>query len=290
VRYAFIKQHSTGNYPVRFLCKICQVSSSGYYEWLNRKESPRTKENRALTVRVRALFAESDSTYGAIRICRELKKQGVNCSKNRIARIMRHENLVSVHRKKFRPCTTNSKHRLPVAPNVISQDFSASAPNEKWGGDITYIPTAEGFVYLAVILDFFSRKIVGRAIGDSLHATLCCDALKMALLRRQPPKNLVHHSDRGVQYASAAYTKIIHENNFTQSMSRTGNCYDNAMVESFFHSLKVERVNRRNYQTKKEALIDITDYIENWYNQKRSHSSLDYVSPTEYESQYQLAA
>ena len=127
-------------------------------------------------------------------------------------------------------------------------------------------------------------------MGDSLHATLCCDALKMALLRRRPPKNLVHHSDRGVQYASAAYTKIIHENNFTQSMSRTGNCYDNAMVESFFHSLKVERVNRRNYQTKKEALIDITDYIEYWYNQKRSHSSLDYVSPTEYESQYKLAA
>jgi len=203
---------------------------------------------------------------------------------------MREANLASVHKQKFRPCTTNSKHRLPVAPNVISQDFSTSAPNEKWGGDISYIPTAEGFLYLAIVLDFFSRKVVGRAAGDSLESSLCCDALNMALLRRNPPSELIHHSDRGIQYASAVYTKILQENNFTQSMSRTGNCYDNAMVESFFHTLKVERVNRKNYQTKKEALDDIIDYIENWYNQKRSHSSLDYVSPTEYETQYQLAA
>ena len=290
MRYAFVKRHSTRSYPVRFLCEICKVSSSGYYEWLSRKESARSRENRALTVQIRALFEESDSTYGAIRIRRELKKQGAKCGKNRVARIMRKESLVSVHRKKFHPCTTNSKHRLPVAPNIVSQDFSASAPNEKWGGDISYIPTGEGFLYLAVILDFFSRRVVGRAAGDSLESSLCCNALNMALLRRNPPSKLIHHSDRGVQYASAAYTKILRENNFTQSMSRTGNCYDNAMVESFFHTLKVERVNRRNYQTKKKALDDITDYIENWYNKKRSHSSLDYVSPTEYENQYQLAA
>lgn len=290
MRYAFIKRHSGQRYPVRFLCEICRVSSSGYYDWLSREEPLRRKANRALGVKVRALFEESDSTYGAIRIHRELKKQGEKCSKNRVARIMRKEKLVSVHKKKFRPCTTNSSHRLPVAANVIDQDFAASKPNEKWGGDITYIPTAEGFLYLAVVLDFFSRKIVGRAAGDSLEATLCCEALNMALLRRNPPDEIIHHSDRGVQYASSQYTQILRDNKFIQSMSRTGNCYDNAMVESFFHSLKVERVKRRNYKTKKEALLDVIEYIENWYNQKRSHSSLDYVSPTEYEAQYLLAA
>jgi putative transposase len=266
------------------------VSSSGYYEWLSRKESLRGKENRVLTVKIRALFNESDSTYGAIRIHRELKKQGVQCSRNRVARIMRKEGLVSVHKKKFRPCTTNSKHRLPVAPNVIKQDFSATKPNQKWGGDISYIPTAEGFLYLAIVLDFFSRKVVGRAAGDSLQSSLCCEALTMALLRRRPPAKLIHHSDRGVQYACAAYTSLLKQHKFTQSMSRTGNCYDNAMVESFFHTLKVERVNRRNYQTKREALDDIINYIENWYNKKRTHSALDYLSPTQYEAQYKFAA
>ena len=290
MKYSFIKKHRGRNFPVRFLCQVCKVSSSGYYDWLGRRESSRARENRALTVEIRALFEESDSTYGAIRIYRELKKQGRKCSKNRVARIMRREGLVSVHKRKFRVCTTDSKHSLPVAQNIIDQDFSTLAPNRKWGGDITYVRTDEGFLYFAIVLDFYSRKIVGRAGGDSLHASLCCDALKMALLRRNPPSELIHHSDRGVQYASAEYTDLLTQRKFTQSMSRKGNCYDNAMVESFFHTLKVERVNRKHYATRQEALDDITDFIENFYNIKRSHSSLDYVSPTEYETQYKLAA
>lgn len=197
---------------------------------------------------------------------------------------------LSSQAKEYRPCTTDSKHRLPVAENVLAQDFSTSAPNEKWGGDITYVSTAEGFLYFAVILDFFSRKVVGRAGGDSLHSRLCCDALKMALLRRRPPSEIIHHSDRAVQYASAEYTQLVRENAFTQSMSRKGNCYDNAMVESFFHTLKVELVNRKRYATRQEALDDITDYIENFYNVRRIHSSLDYCSPNEYQTQCRIAA
>ena len=266
------------------------MSSSGYYSWLRRGESQRLWSNRVLGVEIRSIFSETDGTYGAIRTHRELRKNGIICGKNRVARIMQAEKLVSIHKKKFKPCTTDSKHLLPVAPNVIEQDFTADQPNTKWGGDITYIPTQEGFLYLAIILDFFSRKVIGRAAGDHLRAELCCEALKMALLRRRSPKNIVHHSDRGAQYASDKYSLILKQNNFIQSMSRAGNCYDNAMVESFFHTLKVERVNRRNYRTKKEALDDVIDFIENFYNTKRSHSSLDYVSPDEYELLHKLAA
>lgn len=287
--YAFIKRHSV-EFPVNLLCEVCKVSSSAYYDWLKGGDSNRTKANRAFTVRIKAIFEESDSTYGAIRIERELRKQGIYCSKNRVARIMRKEGLVSVHRKKFRVCTTNSKHNLKVADNIIEQDFEATSPNQKWGCDITYVKTREGFLYLAIVLDLYARKVVGWAMGDSLHAVLCCDALKMALLRRNPPEKLIHHSDRGVQYACSEYTALLRQRKFTQSMSRTGNCYDNAMVESFFHTLKVERVNRKNYANRLEAKNCIIDYVENFYNYKRSHSSLDYVSPTEYEDQYKLAA
>ena len=277
-------------YSVEFMCKVFNVSRSCYYEWLTGKESQRTKENRVLSVKIKATYNESQQTYGAIRVHKELQDDGIKCSRNRVARIMRKENIQSVHRTKFKVCTTNSKHTLPVADNVINQNFTATAPNQKWGADITYIKTGEGFIYLAIVLDFFSRKIVGWAVSDSLHSDLCCNALKRALTRRNPPQELIHHSDRGVQYASSDYRQILINSKFSQSMSRKGNCYDNAMVESFMHTLKVERVNRRNYLNKLSARLDLADFIENFYNHKRKHSSIDYLSPVLYEAMLRKVA
>ena len=274
------------------LCKVCQVSRSGFYEWKNRQGqvSARLSKERSLTVKIGAIFEESEQTYGAIRMTRQLKKDGERVNKKRVARIMRINDYKAIHQAKFKPCTTDSKHDLKIAPNVVNQDFTTTAVNQKWGCDITYIRTQEGWVYLAIVLDFYSRKIVGWAFDTSLHATLACSALKMALLCRRPPGSLIHHSDRGIQYASLEYTRLIQNHNFTQSMSRKANCYDNAMVESCFHSIKTERVNRRKYQNAKHAIDDVTDYIVNWYNCKRLHSSLDYCSPNEYELLNRLVA
>lgn len=278
------------SYKIGFLCRICRVSRSGFYEWLRRRESPRCSENRALGVEIAAIHRESRKSYGAIRVYKELKIRGKTCGKNRVARLMKQAGLKSVHKCKFRVCTTNSKHEFPVAANVLQQDFSAAAPNQKWGCDITYIPTAEGWLYLAIVLDFYSRKIIGWAFSDSLHASLCCSALKMALFRRKPAGELIHHSDRGVQYASSEYGALIKSSSFIQSMSRTGNCYDNAMVESCIHTIKVECTHQRKYETRSQARNDVVDYIEHFYNAKRLHSALDYVSPVQYEANYSLAA
>lgn len=277
-------------FPIQILCRMCRVSRSGYYEWQGREESKRTKENRALSVEICSIHKESRKSYGAIRVHKELEFRGKKCSKNRVARLMKEEELKSVHRRKFRVCTTDSKHNLPVAQNVLEQDFSATRPNEKWGCDITYIPTEEGWLYLAVVLDFFSRKIVGWATSDSPNASLCCQALKMALIRRNLPSELIHHSDRGVQYASSEYCSLLKERHFTQSMSRKGNCYDNAMVESFMHTLKVECTHQTKYFSRQQARIDLINYIENFYNSTRRHSALDYLSPLLYEANLKLVA
>lgn len=189
-----------------------------------------------------------------------------------------------MHRVRYKPQMTQSRHGYPVAANIMGQDFTVSGENQKWGCDITYIPTAEGWLYLAVVMDFYSRKIVGFHMGHSLHAQLCCQALEKACLLRQPPSELVHHSDRGVQYASHPYRQILEKNGFIQSMSRKGNCYDNAMVESFFHTLKVELVHRVRYQTRAEARKSVENYISVFYNNKRLHSSLGYRSPVMFES------
>jgi len=274
---------------IQALCQFVKISRSGYYDWLHRKESARSKANRALSVAINASYAESDQAYGAIRVHRDLKDEGYSCSKNRVARLMRQAGIKSVHAKKYRPCTTDSKHKLPVAANLIGQDFSVTAPNRKWGGDITFIPTKEGWLYLAVVLDFYSRKVVGFAMQNSLQTSICSNALNMACLMRRPPTELIHHSDRGSQYASNEYRAVLAKHGFKQSMSRKGNCYDNAMVESFFSTLKKERVHRQKYQTKLQAKEDIKNYI-NKYNQKRRHSSLDYMSPNQYEQLNQIAA
>lgn len=284
-----MKQHAQ-RISIDRLCRLAGISRSGYYECLNRGESVRQKANRTLLVSITAAYHESRQTYGAIRIHRELKDQGIACSKNRVARLMRKGRIVSVHREKYRPQTTQSNHSLNVAENIVDQNFQATGVNQKWGGDISYVPTDEGWLYLSVLLDFHSRKVVGSATGDSLQAQLCCRALKQACALRQPPAELVHHSDRGVQYASQEYRGLLRQHRFTQSMSRKGNCYDNAMVESFFHTLKVELTHRKRYRTREEARKEIENYIHCFYNTRRRHSSLDYRSPNEYENINQLAA
>ena len=266
------------------------MNRSSYYDWLKREGSAKVVNNNLLLTQIRAVFEKSRQTYGAIRMTRELRSFGYEVNKKRVARLMREDGLKSVHKRKFKVCTTDSKHNYPVAANILEQDFSTTAPNQKWGCDITYIPTKEGWLYLAVVLDFYSRKIVGWSMGSSLHAELCCDAVTKALIRRNQPVELVHHSDRGSQYASFEYRRIIEKHGMTPSMSRKGNCYDNAMVESFFHTLKVECVHRHQFDTRKEAFREVSKYIEQFYNNWRRHSALDYLNPVEYENQFMLAA
>ena len=203
---------------------------------------------------------------------------------------MRTSGLKSVHRRKYKPQTTQSNHPFGISANILNQDFLAQQTNEKWGCDISYIQTLEGWLYLAIVMDFYSRKIVGYATGPTLEARLCCRALQQACLLRRTASELVHHSDRGVQYASAEYRALIKSHRFTQSMSRKGNCYDNAMVESFFHTLKVELVHRKKYLTRNEAREDIQKYIAGFYNTERRHSSLDYLSPIQYEQLNKIAS
>lgn len=275
---------------MKALCKVCQVSTSGYYDWKKRPESQRDINNRAIPVKIRSIFKQSKNTYGAIRMTKQLKKEGSICNKKRVARIMKLENLVPVQKTKFKPSTTDSNHILPKAENVINQDFSTTGINQKWGADITYINTTQGWLYLAVVIDFFSRKVIGWALGSSLHADLACNALNMALLLRRPPKELIHHSDRGVQYAGYQYSTILDKHQITRSMSRTGNCYDNSLVESYFHTLKVELIYQMGILDISDTKNAIHDYIDNFYNSWRLHSSLDYLSPNEYEENYRLAA
>lgn len=266
------------------------MNRSSYYDWLKRAEVGKKANATLLLTEIRAIFEKSRQTYGAIRMTRELRCRGYKVNKKRVARLMREDGLKSVHRRKFKVCTTDSKHSYPVAENILHQDFSTTAPNQKWGCDITYIPTDEGWLYLAVVLDFYSRKIVGWSMDSSLHAELCCDAVTKALIRRNRPVELVHHSDRGSQYASFEYRRILKKHGLTPSMSRKGNCYDNAMVESFFHTLKVECVHRQRFATRNDAFREISNYIEQFYNNWRRHSALDYLNPVEYENLFMLAA
>lgn len=272
------------------MCKLLRVSRAGYYEWLTRIDSPRTIENGKLSIQIREIFERSDSTYGSPRIACRLTKDGHQCSKNRAARLMRKAGLRAIHGGKYKVQTTDSNHSEPVAENLLGQDFSASEVGEKVGCDITYIETGEGWLYLAVVLDFFSRKVLGYAFSESLESGIVCEALIKAVGNHRLPAELIHHSDRGVQYASARYRALLKSLGMIQSMSRTGNCYDNATTESFFHTLKVERVHRRKYATKKIAAADIANYIDGWYNAERLHSSIGMESPEEFIAQRCLAA
>jgi putative transposase len=267
-------------------CNTLDISRSGYYSWHSRPESPRDKENAVLIVHIRAIFERSDRTYGSPRITAELQSQGFSCSENRVARLMRENGLASEVNKKFKITTTDSNHQLPIAERIFETENADSvmAPNQVWGGDITYVHTDEGWLFLAIFLDIFTRKVVGFSCDDNMRVELIMQALEMALGRQGVNDGeLIAHSDRGSQYASDDFSARLRVAGIIASMSRKGNCYDNAHVESFFHSLKTELVYRRNFKTREEAKRAIFEWIETWYNRERRHSALNYMTPVEYE-------
>jgi transposase InsO family protein len=282
VKYQFMAAHRE-EFEIRVMCRVLAVSRSGYYAWPKRPISARKMADQELSQQIKEIYEHSRQTYGSPRIWAELAAQGVRCGRKRVARLMRQAALCARQRGKFKVITTDSAHNYPVARNLLEQDFSASRPNEKWLGDITYIPTAQGWLYLAVILDLYSRRIVGWAMSDSLERHLVIAALHMAIHRRQPPPGLLHHSDRGSQYASHDYQAVLTQAQMQCSMSRAGNCYDNAPMESFFGTLKTELVHHCQYQTKAEAKTAIFEYIEVFYNRLRRHSALGYQSPVNFE-------
>lgn len=265
------------------MCDVLEVSRSGYYAWLRRKPSSRQTRATQLADQIRQVHADSRQTYGSPRVHRQLRAQGVACSKNTVAKLMRQCGIRSKRTKKFRVTTTDSRHGHPIAANHLNQDFARQQINQAWVADITYVPTGEGWLYLAAILDLCSRKIVGWATAGHLRAELVSTALEMALLQRTPSGPLLHHSDRGVQYACDDYQKLLSQHDIEVSMSRTGNCYDNAVMESFFSTLKQELVHHEDFATRDQARQALFEYIEVFYNRQRLHSALDYVSPHMFE-------
>ncbi|MCI0556584.1 MAG: IS3 family transposase [Anaerolineae bacterium] len=283
MKFAFIDQHRH-ELPVRRLCQVLEVSASGYYAAGKREESQRARENRRLLIHSRLVHRASRETYGYRRIVHERRAQGVVCGRHRVARLMRQAGLRVKARHPYK-VTTHSHPRLSVADNVLDRDFSATQLNQKWMADITYLATDQGWLYLATVMDLFSRKIVGWSMNPRLETELVSDALKMALFQRCPQAGLLHHSDRGSQYASHDYQALLAQHGIQVSMSRTGNCYDNAVMESFFATLKTECVDWC-YATRDEARACLFDYIEVWYNLRHRHSALGYLSPLEFEHQH----
>jgi transposase InsO family protein len=282
VRFGFI-QTEKATYPVRMLCRTLLVSASGFYSWCRRGLSQRVREDAALKVEIRAAHAASGKTYGSPRVHEELKADGQHVGRKRVARLMREEGLEGQRKRRFR-VTTDSRHSYPIAPNALNRDFTASAPNKVWVTDITYIWTREGWIYLAAILDLFSRRVVGWSADSYIDRTLAIDALGMALRTRNPEAGLIHHSDRGSQYASGDYQKLLSEHGITCSMSRKGDCWDNAVAESFFSTLKAELVYRTDFVSRSQAFSLLFEYIEAFYNGRRRHSAIGYVSPVEHEA------
>jgi transposase InsO family protein len=273
------------DYPILSLCANLAVSPSGYYDWQQRRTTPglRAVANQTLAKQIAAIHEQSRQTYGSPRIVAALRQQGCHHGRNRIARLMRAEGLCGRQKGRYRVQTTDSNHDHPIAPNLMAQAPKATQPNQIWVGDITYIETQEGWLYLAAILDRYSRKIVGWAMSERIDTALVLKALDMALLHRQPPVNLLLHSDRGVQYASTEYRRALAQAGLVASMSRKGNCYDNATMESFWSTLKLELVYRRDFATRSQARTQIFDYIEGFYNRQRTHSALDFQSPVDFE-------
>jgi putative transposase len=268
------------------MCKVLDVSSSGYYAWRGRLPSAREMANQELLDKIEAVFSESDETYGSPRVYRALKAQGVGCSENRVARLMRLRGLKPKQVRRFRSTTKRNKaHR--AAPNRLKQDFAVDQPNLKWLADITYIPTREGWLYLAVIQDLYSRRIVGWAMAGRMTTELTLRALRMAIRQRRPGRGLIHHSDQGSQYTDRDYQAMLAAHGILPSMNAVGTWYDNAPMESFFGTLKSERVHHMVYATRDEASPDVFYYIEGFYNRQRLHSSLDYLSPEAHEQLYQ---
>lgn len=281
MKYEFIKNHRS-EFRVEKMCRVLGVARSGFYSWLKRPDSARKQADAALIERIKAVFKRFRELYGYVRITRELNSQGVRCGKNRVARLMRESGLRVRSRRKFK-ATTNSKHSYPVADNLLGRDFAPEGPNRAWACDITYIPTDEGWLYLATVVDLYSRMVVGWAMNSTMTHKLTLSALNQAVLRRGPGPGLIHHSDRGSQYASRVYQRRLRSLGFLPSMSRKGNPYDNACAESFYHTLKVELVHLNRYRTRAEARQSIFEYIEVFYNRQRIHSANGYKSPYDYE-------
>jgi putative transposase len=275
-------------FPLGMMCRVLLVSRSGYYAWLCRQgKEPCGRERRRMELveKIRTVHEESRGAYGSPRVYEELKAQGQAVCENTVAKLMKEQDIHGISRRRFRVCTTDSNHTHRVAPNLLDRNFERELPNQAWCADITYIRTGEGWLYLAAVIDLCSRKIVGWAMADHLKASLCLEALEMAVTQRRPGEGLLHHSDRGVQYACDDYQEKLAELGMICSMSGRGDCYDNAVMESFFKTLKTERVYHENYATRQQAKASIFQYIEVFYNRKRLHSSLGYVSPSAYEAQ-----
>ena len=281
MRFRLIAEEKA-NYPVVVLCEVLQVRRSGFYAWLKREPSARARSNTAARVHIRTVYRRHKGRYGYPRIYRELQGQGMRVGRHRIARLMRLEGLRGTSKRRFR-LTTNSKHGHPIAPNRLRRRFKARRPNQVWLSDITYIPTTEGFLYLSCFLDLYSRRIVGWAIDETLEAAATCKALLRASAHRLPPRGLTVHSDRGVQYAGGDFQRLLRQRGYVCSMSRKGNCWDNAPMESFFGTLKRELPLQKPWTNKQAAEADIAAYLT-YYNQERRHSALGYLSPLVYEA------
>jgi putative transposase len=287
VKYGFVATHR-GIWPVAWLCEALDVSRSGFHAWLTRPRSLRSRTDEVLSRQVGSSFAESDRTYGARRVWHDLLAAGTACGLHRVERLMRLQALRARPRRRGLP-PDRGERSADAAANLLDRQFAAPVPNQKWVADFTYIWTAEGWLYVAVVLDLFSRRIVGWSMQSTMTAQLVTDALMMAIWRRGRPDALLHHSDRGSQYTSEPFQRLMADQGISCSMSRAGNVWDNAAMESFFSSLKTERVARKVYRTRDQARADVFDYIERFYNPKRRHSTLGYLSPMEFENQMRLA-
>lgn len=284
MRCACIHRHR-GQFPLTLMCRVLDLPRSCYYAWRTGRPSPRRVENAVLQARIRAVYTESDQTYGSPRMHQELRAQGVAVGRHRIARLMRAAGLWAVSRRRWRTTTRRDPRQSP-APDRLQRAFSVQAPDQAWATDLTYVETEGGWLYLAVVLDVGTRRVVGWAMARHLRDTLALEALAMALGRRRVRPGLLHHSDQGRQYTSRRYQAVLQQQGILPSMSRVGECWDNAVAESFFATLKCERLHRRTYRTPEEAQHDIARYIEGWYNPRRRHSALGYLSPREYEEQF----
>ena len=283
MKFAWIEAHQ-GEFEVEAQCRVLEVSSSGYYAWRLRKPSLRQRRRERLLTEIKQVHAESNRIYGSPRVYEALRDRGQAVCQNTVAQLMGAAEIRSKIVKKFVPTTTDSNHAHPLAANLLDRQFDADGPNQKWVTDITYIETGEGWLYVAGVLDLYSRKVVGWSMAEHMKTELVEDALKMAIARRNPKAGVLHHSDRGVQYACGDYQNLLKAHGCVCSMSRTGNCYDNAVMESFWSTLKRELVHHEKYATREEARLSIFEYIEIFYNRVRKHSSLGYVSPEAFEA------
>ena len=288
MRYGFIAEHRA-QWPIRVMCRVLHVSHSGFYEWDGRSPSQRSADNEKLTGLIRQSFAASDRTYGSRRVWQDLREWGHCVSVNRVARLMAAAGLIARRKRRRRPGDAALSPQHTIAPNLLQRQFEADSPNRRWLADFTYIWTAEGWLYLAIVLDLFSRRVVGWSMKEEMTSQLVIDALLMAIWRRGRPNELLHHSDQGSQYTSEDFQRVLAAQGIVCSMSRRGDCWDNAAMESFFSTLKTERASRTIYRTRDEARADVFDYVERFYNPRRRHSTLQYLSPVRFEELHAAA-